>query len=95
VARRLSNEQAALSGEEHLMRLIVMCCLCEKVFDDRENEIGKTRWKERQSYMTTYQLTEADIRVSHGYCPNCLKAYRNFLKLPREYRRAWQKEEKA
>jgi hypothetical protein len=77
------------------MRLVVTCCLCEKVFDDMEQENGKTRWKERQWYMAKYQLSRADIRVSHGYCPDCVKAYRTFLALPQEHRRAGQKEEKA
>jgi len=30
------------------MRLVVMCCLCEKVYDDVKNKIGDGRWKERK-----------------------------------------------
>jgi hypothetical protein len=38
------------------MRVIVMCCLCEKIFDDMETIIASTRWKERHRYMAKYQL---------------------------------------
>lgn len=75
------------------MKLVVMCCLCEKVFDDMEQEVGKSRWKDEACFMATHQLTRADIRVSHGYCSGCLRSYRTFLALPRERRNAAQKEE--
>ncbi len=74
------------------MRLVVMCCLCENVYDDMEKEVGNARWKEQGWFMAKYQLTRADIRVSHGYCPDCLRCYRTFLALPPERRGASQKE---
>ena len=77
------------------MRLVVMCCLCEKVYDDMEKEVGKTRWKDQNWFMAKYQLKRAEIRVTHGYCPDCLQSYRTFLALPQERRSASQKEGKS
>lgn len=77
------------------MRLVVMCCLCEKVYDDVENEAGKERWKERKWYLARHMLRPADIRFSHSYCPDCLESYRAFLRLPQGDPRASQKEGKA
>jgi hypothetical protein len=79
----------------HVMRLVVMCCLCEKVYDDMENEVGKARWKDRHWFMAKYQLKPTDVRVTHGYCPDCLQSYRTFLALPQERRGASQKENKS
>jgi hypothetical protein len=73
------------------MRLVVMCCVCENIYDDMETEVGKPRWKEERSFMARYRLTRADIRVSHGYCSDCLRSYRTFLALPQERRGASQK----
>jgi len=58
-----------------------------------ETIIASTRWKERHRYMAKYQLKRADYRIAHGYCPDCLKSYREFLELPREFRS--KKEERA
>jgi hypothetical protein len=77
------------------MRVVVMCCLCEKVFDDMEQEMGKSRWKECESYMAQYQLKRSHIRMFHGFCPDCLRSYRAFLAGPIEQRRTSRKEEKA
>lgn len=77
------------------MRLVVMCCLCEKVYDDMEKEVGKVRWKEQSWFMNKYQLKRADIQVSHGYCSDCLRSYRTFLALPLERRSASQREGKS
>ncbi len=77
------------------MRLVVMCCMCEKVRDDEANESERRRWKDCQRYMTKYMLTRADIKFSHGYCPPCLASYRSFLGLPQGDVRATQKENKA
>jgi hypothetical protein len=79
----------------HVMRLIVMCCLCENVYDDMEKEVGKARWKDHHWFMAKYQLKRTDIRVTHGYCPDCLQSYRTFLALPQERRGASQKENKS
>jgi len=77
------------------MRLVVMCCLCEKVYDDVENKIGDGRWKERKWYLAHYMLRPADIRFFRSYCPDCLESYRAFLRLPQGDPRAPQKEGKA
>ena len=81
-----------VTGEGEVMRLVVTCCLCEKIYDDMEKEMGKARWKERNWFMAKYQLTVSHLRVSHGYCPDCLQSYRTFLALPQDRRRASQKE---
>jgi len=75
------------------MRVVVMCCLCEKVFDDMDSEMGRTRWMERSRYTAKYQLKSTDIRIAHSYCPDCLKVYRAFLALPQGHHS--EKEEKA
>jgi hypothetical protein len=72
------------------MRVVVMCCLCEKVFDDMDKDMNGTRWREHKWYMAQYQLKSCDVRVAHGYCPKCLESYRRFLN-----RRAPEKEERA
>lgn len=77
------------------MRLVIMCCLCEKVYDDMENDIGNGRWKERKLYLAQCMLRPADIRFSHSYCPDCLESYRAFLRLPQGDPCAPQKEGKA
>lgn len=86
---------AILVVKGHVMRLVVMCCLCENVYDDMEKEVGKARWKDQHWFMAKYQLKRTDIRVTHGYCPNCLQSYRTFLALPQERRGASQKENKS
>ena len=75
-----------------VMRLVVMCCLCEKAYDDMEQEIGKARWKERDWFMAKYQLTRSNVRISHDYCPDCLESYRAFLALAQQHGGASQKE---
>lgn len=75
------------------MRVVVMCCLCEKVFDDMDAEMVRTRWKERNRYLAKYQLKIADICIAHGYCPDCLNVYRAFLALPKGH--PSEKEERA
>jgi hypothetical protein len=77
------------------MRVVVTCCLCEKVFDDMNKDMSGTRWKERKWYMAQYQFKSADIRTAHGYCPKCLESYRKFLALPCGDGPAPKKEEKA
>jgi hypothetical protein len=77
------------------MKVIVMCCLCDKVFDDMDKGTSGTRWREYKWYVGQYQLKPAEIRIAHGYCPECLDSYRRFLTLPGRDRRAPEKEEKA
>jgi hypothetical protein len=85
-------ETLQLKGQ--VMRLVVMCCLCEKVYDDMEKEVGKVRWKDQNWFMARYQLKRAEIQVTHGYCSDCLRSYRTFLALPLEARGASSKEKK-
>ena len=77
------------------MRVVVMCCLCEKVFDDMDKAPSGTRWKDHKWYMAQYQLKSSETRIAHGYCPKCLESYRKFLKVPSGNRRTSEKEEKA
>ena len=70
--------------------MVIMCCLCEKVFDDMDIAMSGTRWREHKWYMAQYQLKSSDVRIADGYCPKCLESYRRFLS-----RHAPEKEERA
>lgn len=62
-----------------MRHLVTMCCLCEKIRDDREAEPGMGVWQEFKIYMAKYMLRPGDIRFTHTYCPGCLTDYRAFL----------------
>jgi hypothetical protein len=95
MSRGTGDEKATPWRRGDIMRVVVMCCLCEKVFDDMDKEPSGTRWKDHKWYMAQYQLKSAETRIARAYCPKCLESYRRFLKLPSGNRRASEKEEKA
>lgn len=59
------------------MKLIVaMCCLCEKVRDDTETEPGGGLWEDFTFYLASHKLGLEEVRLSHAYCPDCLRIVR-------------------
>jgi hypothetical protein len=94
VTERDRDEKAMPWGKEDTMRVVVMCCLCEKVFDDMDKEPRGSRWKDHKWYMAQYQLKPAETRIAYGYCPKCLESYRRFVKVSSTDRWA-EKEERA
>lgn len=65
-----------------MRQIVVICCFCEKIRDDRGAEPGGSLWQDFKVYMATYMLRPEDVMFSHGYCPACLSYYRSFLSLP-------------
>ena len=62
--------ELALAQVKQLQGLLPICCRCKKVRDDGNY------WHQIESYITQH----ADVRFSHGYCPECyaqeLKCFR-------------------
>ena len=56
--------QAALASVKTLRKLLPICAGCKKIRDDAGY------WQSVESYM----LQHADVRFSHGLCPDCLRA---------------------
>ncbi|MBC8551130.1 MAG: response regulator [Candidatus Brocadiales bacterium] len=50
-------------------KILPVCCVCKKIRDDTNKEHGTGKWMT----METYISEKANIDVSHGYCPECLK----------------------
>ncbi len=57
--------RAALDHVERLQGLLPICMQCKKIRD--EDEI----WQRLEDYISEY----TDIRLSHGLCPECARAY--------------------
>ena len=51
-------------------KILPVCCVCKKIRDDTNRERGTGKWM----IMETYMSEKANIEVSHGYCPECLKS---------------------
>ncbi len=62
-----------------MRQVVVICCLCERVRDDRGVETGQEAWQDFRGYFEKYMLKLRDVSLSHEYCPSCLGYYRNFL----------------
>lgn len=56
--------QTALANVKTLRKLLPICAGCKKIRDD------EGYWQSVEGYM----LQHADIRFSHGLCPDCLRA---------------------
>lgn len=78
-----------------MTHLVTLCCLCEKVRDDREPEPGLGMWQQFSVYMAKYGLRPAGIRLVHTYCPGCLAYYQAFLSSSQEARQRSEKEGKS
>lgn len=61
--RRRNHElEKALGEVKTLSGLLPLCCSCKKVRDDQGY------WQELEKYFTE----RLDLRLSHGFCPDCL-----------------------
>jgi phosphoserine phosphatase RsbU/P len=63
LADRLTKLQDALAHVKHLHGLLPICAYCKKIRDD------KNYWHQVESYVSQ----NADVRFSHGVCPECLE----------------------
>jgi phosphoserine phosphatase RsbU/P len=61
LADRVRDLESALSRVKQLHGLLPICCYCKKIRDD------KNYWHQVESYVGTH----ADVRFSHGICPDC------------------------
>jgi DNA-binding response OmpR family regulator len=62
LADRVRDLETALSRVQQLHGLLPICCYCKKIRDDRNY------WHQVESYVSQH----ADVRFSHGVCPDCL-----------------------
>ena len=66
LAERVRDLEKALSQVHQLHGLLPICCYCKKIRDDHNY------WHQVESYVSQY----ADVRFSHGVCPDCLEKFR-------------------
>jgi CheY-like chemotaxis protein len=64
LARRVEELETALAKVKQLAGLLPICCYCKKIRDD------KNYWQRVEDYVSA----NADVRFSHGICPNCYEA---------------------
>jgi DNA-binding response OmpR family regulator len=62
LADRVRDLESALSRVHQLQGLLPICCYCKKIRDDGNY------WHQVESYVSQH----ADVRFSHGVCPDCL-----------------------
>jgi DNA-binding response OmpR family regulator len=61
LAERVRELEDALGREKQLQGLLPICCYCKKIRDD------KNYWHQVEAYVAHH----ADVRFSHGICPEC------------------------
>lgn len=61
LADRVRELESALTHVKQLHGLLPICCYCKKIRDD------KNYWHQVESYVANH----ADVRFSHGICPDC------------------------
>lgn len=61
LAERVRELESALIHVKQLHGLLPICCYCKKIRDDRNY------WHQVESYVANH----ADVRFSHGICPEC------------------------
>jgi DNA-binding response OmpR family regulator len=64
LAARVRELEAALARVKQLQRLLPICCYCKKVRCD------ENYWQQVEAYLGEH----ADVRFSHGICPECFEA---------------------
>lgn len=74
LADRVKELEEALASVKQLQGLLPICCYCKKIRDDHNY------WHRVESYITGH----ADVRFSHGICPDCNEKLRADLKLDKE-----------
>ena len=62
LADRVRELEEALGRVRHLQGLLPICCYCKKIRDD------KNYWQQVEAYIGE----RAEVRFSHGICPDCL-----------------------
>lgn len=63
LAERVREVEAAMAQITQLQGLLPICAYCKKIRDD------KNYWHEVESYIKRH----ADVRFSHGVCPECFE----------------------
>jgi DNA-binding response OmpR family regulator len=71
LAERVQQLEEALSRVKQLQGLLPICCYCKKIRDDRNY------WHQVENYVASH----ADVRFSHGICPECNARLKAELKL--------------
>jgi sigma-B regulation protein RsbU (phosphoserine phosphatase) len=64
LAKRLRELEAAMGQLKLLRELLPMCCYCKRVRDD------KHYWQQMETYLANY----AELRFTHGICPECYQS---------------------
>jgi DNA-binding response OmpR family regulator len=62
---RVEELQQALSSVRKLSGLLPICAYCKRIRDDRDY------WRQIEHFVSEH----ADVRFSHGICPECIEAY--------------------
>lgn len=65
-----------------LESILPICCVCKMVRDDSGTERGKGPWRPLEKYV----MERSDTSLSHGYCPECYRAYSSQHGLPLDTR---------
>jgi PAS domain S-box-containing protein len=58
--------------------LLPVCCLCGKVRDDTKTKRGHGSWRALEEYVVEH----SDADLTHTFCPNCYRTYREREGLP-------------
>jgi DNA-binding response OmpR family regulator len=65
LAERVRELEAARDRERHLQGLLPICAWCKKIRNDRNY------WQRVEEYLAEH----ADVRFSHGICPDCARSF--------------------
>ena len=72
LAERVRELEAARDRERHLQGLLPICAWCKKIRNDRNY------WQRVEEYLGEH----ADVRFSHGICPDCARTFQQASGLP-------------
>jgi hypothetical protein len=56
---------------------IPICCVCQQVRDDRQNNERFARhavekWTSLRSFLRLYRISQGAYNLTHTYCPHCM-----------------------